>query len=272
MYNFSEVVLLVKTAYYYDIVEWINYYKKLGFNHITIYDNESSVDLMSLCNNYGEYITYKKIIGWPDQLQLEYNHYKNSKYEWIFFADSDEFLWIDPKYKDVNDFIAKKTKDIDCNALAIYWIKMSGNPCLYKRDDSPDSTQLKMFHYKQKIENESWMKCFYKTNCNFISMHCHFALPYDKLYDINGNQRYIKDVKINNYNYSKDDGIIYHYYHKSWDEFHKKMTSQYAPEKITYKEVYPDCQFKSYYNYLRLLYKIGYNTYDNKAELFLYKN
>ena len=63
MDNFSEVVLLVKTAYYYDIVEWINYYKKLGFNHITIYDNESSVDLMSLCNNYGEYITYKKIIG-----------------------------------------------------------------------------------------------------------------------------------------------------------------------------------------------------------------
>ena len=56
----SEVVLLIKTNYYYDTIEWIEYYKKLGFDHITIYDNESPVDIESLIKQYNN-ISYSKM-------------------------------------------------------------------------------------------------------------------------------------------------------------------------------------------------------------------
>lgn len=101
----SEVVLLVKTSYYHDTVEWIEWYKKLGFDHITIYDNESTIDFNTIIANYSDYVTYNKIVGFPDQLNLELQHYKQCKYNYVFFADADEFLWIDPKYKNINEYL-----------------------------------------------------------------------------------------------------------------------------------------------------------------------
>ena len=77
----SEVVLLVKTSYYHDTVEWIEWYKKLGFDHITIYDNESTIDFNTIIVKYSDYVTYNKIVGFPDQLKLELEHYNKTKYD-----------------------------------------------------------------------------------------------------------------------------------------------------------------------------------------------
>lgn len=266
----SEVVLLVKTSYYHDTVEWIEWYKKLGFNHITIYDNESTIDFNTIIANYSDYATYNKIVGFPDQLNLELQHYRQCKYDYVFFADADEFLWIDPKYKNINEYLDTKCQNNDIHQLAIYWVKISANPCPEERKDKPESTQVKSFKYVQEIESESWIKCFYKTGLDFVSMHCHFALPYDKMYDTNGNRIVLQDIRKHNYNYNIDDAVLYHYFHKSWEEFKSKMQSTYAPVNTTYTDLYPECQFKSYYNYARLLYRIGYSKYDNKVEKILY--
>ena len=162
MNDFSEIVLLTRSSYYYDIKEWIEYYIKLGFDHITIYDNESPVDIESLIKQYNN-ISYSKIIGYPDQLGLELNHYNNSKYKWVFFCDDDEFLWISPKYKNINDFISKKSTELKCDNIAVYWTKISANPCPLERPDTPETTQVKIFNFVQNIELDSWCKCFYKT-------------------------------------------------------------------------------------------------------------
>lgn len=270
MNDFSEIVLLTRSSYYYDIKEWIEYYIKLGFDHITIYDNESPVDIESLIKQYNN-ISYSKIIGYPDQLGLELNHYNNSKYKWVFFCDDDEFLWISPKYKNINDFISKKSTELKCDNIAVYWTKISANPCPMERPDTAETTQVKMFNFVQNIEIDSWCKCFYKTGQNIASMQCHYALPLINTKDVNGNDLQISTIKKSNYNYKNDDGIIYHYYHKSWMEFNKKMNSSYAPRKTSYKDEFPECQFKTYYNYFRLLYNIGYCEYDNKIKNKIYQ-
>lgn len=266
----SEVVLLVKTSYYHDTVEWIEWYKKLGFDHITIYDNESTIDFNTIIVKYSDYVTYNKIVGFPDQLKLELEHYNKTKYDYVFFADSDEFLWIDPKYKNINDFIQRKTTELNCKHLAIYWTKISGNPCPETRADSPETTQIKCFKYVQEIEIDSWTKCIYKTHELVSAMCCHYSMPITDIKDINGNCLVVENVRKTKYDYKNDDALIYHYYHKSYKEYTDKVTGTYAPEKTIVKDKFPDRYHKTFFNYLKLLYNIGYCKYDNTPEKFLY--
>lgn len=269
--NFSEIVLLTRSSYYYDIKEWIEYYIKLGFDYITIYDNESPVDIEKLTKQYSN-ISYFKIAGYPDQLNLELTHYNQSKYNWVFFCDDDEFLWLSPKYKNVNDFITKKSEELQCDNIAIYWTKIAENPCPIERADTPETTQIKTFLFTQFIEIDSWTKCFYKTGQKIEKMQCHYASPLINTKDVNNNNITINDVHKFDYNFMNDDAIIYHYYHKSWKEFYTKMNSRYAARPTNYKDEFPKCQdIKNYFNYARLLYNIGYCKNDNKIRQQLYE-
>lgn len=264
--NFSEIVLLTHSSYYYDIVEWIEYYEKLGFDHITIYNN-GELDLSNFIKKFKN-ISYQIIKGWPNQLYLELNHYNKSNYEWIYFCDDDEFLWLDDKYKNINDFLIKKHAELECDNIAIHWVKISGNPCPIDRKDTPDTTQIKTFHYIQEIENDSWIKCFYHKGQNIEQMQCHYCYPFNITKDVNNNLfTNFSDCRTLNYDYQKDDCLIYHYYHKSYMEFIKKMQSADAVyQNIKYINKFPECDFKTHYNYFRLLYNIGYCKYDNKIE------
>lgn len=270
IYMTTEVVLLIKTNYYYDVLEWIEYYKKLGFDHITIYDNDSNIDFLNIINKYKNFITYIKISGFPDQLNLELKYYNNSKYDYVFFADADEFLWLSPKYKNINDYIDQKTKELNCNHIAIYWVKISANPCPEFREDSLETTQIKTFKYIQDLEIDSWCKCIYKTGLAITKMACHFCYPINEIKDVNGNSFKIQNTRIKNYNYKNDDALIYHFYHKSYNEYVQKIDGTYAPEQVIVKNKFPNRIMKTYFNYLKLLYNIGYYNYDNKLENFLY--
>lgn len=269
MYN-SEVVLLVKTKYFYDLVEWICYYLKLGFDHITIYNNDSEVDIPNLIPQTDR-ISIINISGYPDQCNLERKHYRNTKYKWTFFADSDEFLWLDPKYKNVNHFLEIKDKELNCDAIGVYWVKVSSNPVLNDRKDIPECTQIKSFKYIQNIENESWLKCFYKQgNTQWQSMEIHYPSPAVGVKSVNGNTLNVRDVRKQNYDYSNDDAIVYHYYHKSWDEFYTKMRSTVATRPVTYTDEFPECQFTHQSTYIKLLFNVNYSKYFNKLEEYLY--
>lgn len=266
----SEAVLLIKTNYYYDTIEWIEYYKKLGFDHITIYDNESNIDFNEICKKYGDYITYELIVGFPDQLNLELKHYNNSKYDYVFFVDNDEFLWLSPKYKNINDYIEQKTTQFNCNHIAIYWIKISANPMMENRLDLPDTTQIKTFKYVQETEIDSWCKCIYKTKLPIESMECHFCKPFNDIRDTNGNIFTKQRIFYRKYYYKNDDALIYHYYHKSYKEYNDKINGNCATENILLSSRLTNYNYKNYYTYLKILYNIGYCKYDNTIETFLY--
>lgn len=266
----SEVVLLVKTSYYYDVVEWLNYYLKLGFNHITIYDNESSVDISKLCKEY-KTIDYYKIYGWPDQQGLYFNHYKHSKYDWVYFADLDEFLWIKPKFKNINEFIEYESNRLNTDFFGIYWIKLSSNPILMSRPDTPKTTQILSFNWKEKIEKNTWLKSFYRTNRPITAIYTHMPYPLLNYKDIN-NKLYTETISQKfNYKFKNEDAIIFHYYHRSWEEFDYKMKKLgCVARKTTNVEEFNECQFTDPQQYINMINSTNYCIIDNRIKEFLY--
>lgn len=271
MFNdFSEVVLLTNSIYSYDIREWIEYYQKLGFDHISIYDN-STINLKNIVKKYNN-VSYTKVRGFPAQCTIELKHYKQSKYKWVFFADDDEFIWIDPKYENINTYLSLKEKELNADIIAVYWVKISSNPCMEHRPNNRNTTQIKSFKYVQSnnIEQDSWAKCFYKTGCSIDKMECHYSLPFKNIKNTNNQLLILPDIRKRNYNYRNDDILIYHYFHRSWDEFNKKINSSIATTNILYKKKFSFYNINTYYNYIKLLYNIGYTEYVDKIEKFMY--
>lgn len=89
-----ECISVVKYHSISDFKDWLNYHLKIGFDKVSIYDNDSTVDLESICKQYTE-VEYQKVHGYIRQFQIYDEHFKKSKADWIMPIDSDEYLWLD---------------------------------------------------------------------------------------------------------------------------------------------------------------------------------
>lgn len=120
---FTEVVLLTKTYNLQDFKDWLHWHLDIiGFQHAHIFDNESSVDIKSVCDSYGNRVSYELIKGWPNQYAL-YNRYINNESPawWVLPIDDDEFLYVSDKYKhNINIFLLdiKKNHSDWCKVCA----------------------------------------------------------------------------------------------------------------------------------------------------------
>ena len=121
----TEVVLLTKSYNLQDFKDWLHWHLNIiGFDHCHVFDNESSVDIKSVCDFYGDRVSYELVKGWPNQYSL-YNRYINNASQawWVLPIDDDEFLYISDKYKNnVNEMILS-TIEIhkDWNKICIGW-------------------------------------------------------------------------------------------------------------------------------------------------------
>ena len=82
----------------YDFLhEWFQYYISLGFVNYIIYDDESNDGTKNLIEQYSKIINiHYNIVN--TSLKKHYDHVFNYKqYDYIFFFDIDEFLYISPK-------------------------------------------------------------------------------------------------------------------------------------------------------------------------------
>lgn len=150
---FTEVVLITKSYNLQDFKDWLHWHLDIiGFDHAHIFDNESSVDIKTVCDSYGDKVSYEKIIGWPNQYAL-YNRYINneSKAWWVLPIDDDEYLWM-KNFTDVNDmimFYQEKWKDM--TKLSIRWKNMFPDNV----EDERNGQSLMDFC---KNSNEEWTK------------------------------------------------------------------------------------------------------------------
>lgn len=265
---FSEVILFVKTNRYFDLIEWINYYNKIGFDHIVIYDNESSINIRNICKSYN--IEYHKITGFINQSALMKEHYNNTLADWIYFADLDEFLWFDQKkYKNINDAITKKSEELNTDIIGIYWIKISNYRAIKSRVDSADTTQIKTFKYINPLfEHESWLKLIYKTDKQIDNFNVHYIKPYTLIKTISNNTDFI----IKNYNYLNDDFLIYHYFFRSYDEYyHKLFNTVHINKNVILNKLYNIKDF-TFDEYNFLVNEQQYIKYTNNIYNILYDN
>lgn len=111
-------------------VEFVEHYKKLGFDKIFIYDN-----------NYGDeehfeevlhsYIDggFVEVVDWRDKFNTQRQSYEdcyakhNKEYDWIAFYDFDEFLVINEGI-DIHQFM-RRAEGYDC--MLINWMVMDDN-------------------------------------------------------------------------------------------------------------------------------------------------
>lgn len=276
----SEVVLLTKCNYLNDFIEWINYYKKLGFDNIVVYDNESTVNIQEVCISAN--INYHLISGYPDQINLYTMHYKTTDADWVYFADDDEFLWFDfQKYNNVNHLINEKINFLNCDvSFGVFWIKLSSNKMLKTRIDTPDTTQIKTFKYRQIIEDESWCKCFYNTKYkeHITKIDCHILkwddTPCPIIKDTSGTDIISSSENYKRIGYLKlghADCKIYHYYHKTWAEWYSKVRRLNAATGDNNSIKFSAYQYNDSNNYKKLLNIMQYNTLDSSIYNILYE-
>lgn len=129
------VATMVKMENHY-INEWVEYYYRLGFKKIFIYDNndingEKLEDVLNkyISHNFVKIINYKGKIWRGINLQssafLDCYINESIKYDYLALFDADEFLYLG-KFRKINDYLSQsKFKNFDC--IKFPWLVFDDN-------------------------------------------------------------------------------------------------------------------------------------------------
>ena len=208
--------------------EYINHYKRIGYNHIFLYDNndidgERFDDELheELNEGFLTIINYRGIGNGP-QLKIYYDCYEknNQEYDWLSFFDFDEFLEL-PNNKNIQEFLAnkryKKCQNIKINAL--YYsdneLLFYDNRPVQKRFTTPLLNYTKNYVIKSTVKGKLKDNYWKKSQCAHTSlMNC---------INCNSNGEIIKYNAGRNYKYNYTYAVLKHYYTKSVEEFYNKI-------------------------------------------------
>ena len=141
------------------VKEFVNYYKKIGYNNIFIYDNNEKNG-----EHFEEVIKgdiktgFVKIIDFRErnknsrpQIDAYKECYKKNKkiYDWLSFFDIDEFLEINEKYKTIQAFLNDKIFQY-CQVIEINWLTYINDKNLYY-ENKPLQERIKTVNYNDPI-------------------------------------------------------------------------------------------------------------------------
>lgn len=258
---FTEVVLLTKSYNLQDFKDWLHWHLDIiSFDHAHIFDNESSVDIKSVCDSYGDRVSYEKVVGWPNQYAL-YNRYINneSKAWWVLPIDDDEFLYVSEKYNhDIHDVmleISEKRKS--WNKVSVGWRNLF--PKEYTEERTNEHLILNATGWSDKA-SEIWqagnrpVKTFVKTTKKYewsdrIGHSTHDPLVERKYQPARtiDNKEVKKSWQLTPTN-GNADMILYHYQFRCNKEWIYKCTKRVSAGSKTFKKNFPNL-YKKLYNF-----------------------
>lgn len=92
---FFEICLLTKNNNEKRLREWLDWHiTKIKVDHIYIYDNESSFSFDGILHDYGNIVSYEKVLGKAHQAEIYTNHVqKISNAQYVLPIDDDEYLY-----------------------------------------------------------------------------------------------------------------------------------------------------------------------------------
>lgn len=153
--KFTEVLLLTKSYNLQDFKDWMHWHLDVvGFDCVHVIDNESTVDIKSVCDSYGDRVTYELVKGWVRQYDL-YNRYVNTQARayWVLPIDDDEFLYM-KNFDNVNDMLMYyQDKWKDMNKLSIRWLNM------FPKNPLDDRCNKSLMEFNTEV-NEKWANLF----------------------------------------------------------------------------------------------------------------
>lgn len=209
-------------------VEFVDYYKQLGFNHIYIADNnvddgEHFEDVLQtyIDNHFVSIIDYRNAVNFQVDYYNDIYNKIQDKYEWIAFFDFDEFLVLE-KNKTIQDYLSRECFK-DYEQILINWKIYTDNDLVY--DDGRScierfTTPMEIYKctkYKYYPENKHVKKILRSGLSNFINFvhngYGNIKTCNNKGIEINGS------FPLQKINY--DYAYIKHFMTKTIDEFIK---------------------------------------------------
>ena len=253
------------------VKEFIDYYIKLGVDHIFIYDdNDINSERISdvIDKSYKKYVTIyenkKKIIR--NQRNAFTTCYNNNKkiFDWFLMIDIDEYLII---VKDrLKNYLSKNIFK-KCDFIKIHWVKATDNNLLYY-DKRPLLERFKGPYIKSHV-----IKTLVRGNIENLKYNIHspYFSPKNNVTCNNIGERlnykFLNFLNISKINIEK--AYIIHFRFKSTEEFIKKYKRGYGN--------WVDSKFLSYLisEYFRInqitAKKIEYIEKELKINLLKYK-
>ena len=115
--------------------EFVNHYKKIGYNHIYIYDNndendEKFEDVLQdeINSNFVTIVNIRGKIKGQCYVYIDCYEKHHKEYDWLSFFDMDEFLEV--KSKTIQEFVSHKRYE-SCVVIKVNQLFYSDNELLY---------------------------------------------------------------------------------------------------------------------------------------------
>lgn len=165
-YNFSIVACARWESRY--IVEWLNYYKAIGFDHVYLYCNDDEPfelyeKILPYLSGETPYVTFK---FWPEvgaQFDMYFDFLMNYKHEtrYVSFLDIDEFLRIS-NFRTISDFVDDLDDHVFQGFDSVYF-----NWCMFGNsgyEDRPEGAVLSTYTRRETSFSNFMTKHLTKTS------------------------------------------------------------------------------------------------------------
>ncbi|MBW9464179.1 glycosyltransferase family 2 protein [Kluyvera sp. EC_51] len=258
------------------IFEWIAYQKKLGFDEVFIYDNNSDDGTSELLIKL-DYAGIINRVFWPrlDTIAPQRSAYADflekyaARFDWAFICDLDEFLYTD--FGNVKDFIRSAlNKEPAAAAIAVPWLMFgsSGN------EEFVDELVTYRFTYSDdnvtsRVKSLFKPSAVYQIRTHIVDLHTGIYLDNDF-----NEAKWNGPMPICLNNPSRGYARVHHYFTKSKSEWIKRKSQAKADRAHV---EYADIQlFEKYnnqttcnYDLFKLSGEVKLNVDDMKERFFL---
>ena len=235
--------------------EYVEHYKKIGYNNIFIYDN-NDINGENFSDVIYDYIQngYVKIIDFTkrnnnsrpqDDAYFDCYSKNNLTYDWLSFFDMDEFLELNEKYNNIQEFLNDKIFN-KCKNIKINWLFSKANNKLYYENKSL-SERFKNFDYKSGANIH--IKSTVKGNLP-INYWKYVLNPHTSSLNITTCSSSGKIISFSSpFNQPPDftNAKLKHYYFKSFEEFCIKHKRGKAPNTKEQNSKFIASSFKNFY-------------------------
>lgn len=145
------------------IMEWLTYYKSIGYDHVYLYCNDDTPDdlyktILPFVVGKNPFVTFIDFTfkGLQHQMYLHFLANYNQETEWVSFFDVDEFLNI-PAFSDISELVSHYP-NADC--IVFYWLVFGHNGF----EKNPPGNVLENYSRRGSGINE-YTKYICKTEC-----------------------------------------------------------------------------------------------------------
>ena len=210
--------------------EFVDYYIKLGINHIFIYDNnEPNFEKMSdiLDNKYKKNITvYESIKNKIKDQSTAFTdcyHKNKNMFDWFLMVDMDEFLYL-VEDNSLKDYLSNKNFD-KCDFIKFTWAQSLDNNLIHY-----DNRSL-FERFKPPYLKEKFVKTIIRGNISDLKYWVHSPLysPLRNVSCINtGKQIFTNKINIESVEpINIEKAFLIHFRYKSTEEFINKYKRGY---------------------------------------------